>query len=136
MPIVKAKKIDGQIFQLFSLCMYKADSKKIQETFDQCIEDKDKDLYLWQENMVTVGLISLSVHGDKIVINHIACLPSMRHKKIATRLVDAIKASYSDRPLEAETDDDALGFYRARGFAIESLGEKYPGIVRYVCRLV
>lgn len=38
--------------------------------------------------------------------------------------------------LRAETDGDAVGFYRACGFSVVSLDEKYPGCVRYLCRLI
>jgi ribosomal protein S18 acetylase RimI-like enzyme len=38
--------------------------------------------------------------------------------------------------LVAETDDDAVEFYRRCGFIINSLGEKYPDIVRYECRYI
>jgi hypothetical protein len=36
---------------------------------------------------------------------------------------------------EAETDADAVDFYRAIGFAVENLGERYPGVERRRCRL-
>ena len=38
-------------------------------------------------------------------------------------------------PLAAETDDEAVGFYRRCGFCVTSLGEKYPGVIRYRCIL-
>ncbi|MEU5850143.1 GNAT family N-acetyltransferase [Saccharopolyspora shandongensis] len=38
--------------------------------------------------------------------------------------------------VHAETDGEAVGFYRRLGFAIESLGEKYPGVERFECTLV
>jgi ribosomal protein S18 acetylase RimI-like enzyme len=37
--------------------------------------------------------------------------------------------------LEAETDSEALAFYRRIGFRVESLGEKYPGVERFRCVL-
>lgn len=35
--------------------------------------------------------------------------------------------------LDAETDADAVDFYRRCGFAVESLGERYPGVERFRC---
>lgn len=32
-----------------------------------------------------------------------------------------------------ETDNDAVDFYRKYGFEITSLGEKYPGVERFLC---
>jgi len=37
--------------------------------------------------------------------------------------------------LEAETDAEAVKFYKKMGFQIQSLGEKYPGIERFHCYL-
>lgn len=33
----------------------------------------------------------------------------------------------------AETDDEAVDFYRNIGFEVHSLGEKYPGVERFRC---
>jgi ribosomal protein S18 acetylase RimI-like enzyme len=33
----------------------------------------------------------------------------------------------------AETDEEAVEFYRNIGFSIQSLGEKYPGVDRFKC---
>ena len=33
----------------------------------------------------------------------------------------------------AETDKDAVDFYRKLGFSVTSLGEKYPGVERFHC---
>ncbi|ETE89388.1 acetyltransferase [Bacillus thuringiensis serovar aizawai str. Leapi01] len=35
--------------------------------------------------------------------------------------------------IEAETDDEAVEFYKRIGFQVKSLGEKYPGIERFHC---
>lgn len=37
--------------------------------------------------------------------------------------------------IRAETDKDAVGFYKKNGFTITSLGEKYPGVERFDCTL-
>lgn len=39
------------------------------------------------------------------------------------------------RRMEAETDKNAVNFYRKIGFNITSLGEKYPGVERFKCTL-
>ena len=33
----------------------------------------------------------------------------------------------------AETDEEAVDFYRSLGFVVHSLGEQYPGIERFRC---
>ena len=48
-------------------------------------------------------------------------------------LVTKLISENEDSTITAETDDDAVRFYHSLGFRIYSLGEKYPGIVRYSC---
>ncbi|BBY66737.1 hypothetical protein MHEL_49800 [Mycolicibacterium helvum] len=38
-------------------------------------------------------------------------------------------------PLIAETDVEGVGFYRAIGFTVTALGEKYPGAQRFHAHL-
>ena len=37
--------------------------------------------------------------------------------------------------ITAETDRDAVEFYWSSGFKVTSLGEKYPGVERFLCEL-
>ncbi len=46
-----------------------------------------------------------------------------------------IRADDPALPIVAETDRSALGFYVALGFTMTSLGEKYPGVERFLVRL-
>ena len=43
--------------------------------------------------------------------------------------------AYGLEEITAETDRDAVEFYRRVGFEVESLGEQYPGTERFLCRL-
>ncbi|WP_157685573.1 hypothetical protein [Paenibacillus donghaensis] len=38
--------------------------------------------------------------------------------------------------LTAETDQEAVGYYRKNGFLVMCLGEKYPGTERFECVLM
>lgn len=67
------------------------------------------------------------------IIDAIAVAPAVRGRGVGRALVDALRAADPDAALLAETDDDAVGFYRAAGFVAVSLGERYPGVVRYRC---
>lgn len=50
-------------------------------------------------------------------------------------LIAALPGLLGVEGLYAETDAEAVGFYRAIGFTVTSLGEKYPGVERFACRL-
>lgn len=63
----------------------------------------------------------------------IGVAPSDRRRGTGRMLLDALGSTPRIDLVVAETDDDAVEFYRACGFVVESLGERYPGVVRYRC---
>lgn len=130
---IDLKVYNTNIEKLFSLCMYKADSEKVKLLFDQYVSDSNKDLYLYKESEAYVGLIGIEVLPRKVIIGHIATEKKRRSKGLASNLIDHVMSQYPSMTLEAETDDDAVMFYKKTGFDIKSLGEKYPGFPRYSC---
>ena len=48
----------------------------------------------------------------------------------AARLAELQRTHAADLQIVAETDKGALAFYVANGFAVRSLGRKYPGVER------
>jgi GNAT superfamily N-acetyltransferase len=70
-------------------------------------------------------------------ITSLAVLPDWRRQGIARSLVFGAYEQLALGMLEAEAeaDSDALEFYRAIGFAVESLGEQTPSVERFRCRL-
>ncbi|MGE6539177.1 GNAT family N-acetyltransferase [Bacillus luti] len=75
------------------------------------------------------------IGGSKVRICHIAVMPKYRHRGIALRMINEIVRVHQLTYIEAETDDEAVEFYKKSGFEIKSLGEKYPGIERFHCYL-
>ena len=68
-----------------------------------------------------------------VVLEYIAVAPGLRGDGIGRALVDAL-AGVSEQVV-AETDDDAVGFYRALDFDIgpAPLDPRWPGRRRYRC---
>ncbi|MFF0496011.1 GNAT family N-acetyltransferase [Nocardia aobensis] len=77
-----------------------------------------------------VGVAGYERCADRIVLLHIAT--SLRGRGVGRRLVARIRADDPAMPIVAETDRSALGFYVALGFGVRSLGEKYPGVERFL----
>lgn len=67
------------------------------------------------------------------VLLHLAVAPAYRKQGLGRYLLVSMVSADGISRLDAETDDDAVGFYRRCGFRIQSLGEKYPGVARYLC---
>lgn len=82
------------------------------------------------------GCIGLALGaGETAVVEHIAVAPAERRRGLGRSLVTSAAALYSLTCLSAETDRDAVGFYRRCGFEVASLGEVYPGTERFQCTL-
>ncbi|GAB6421842.1 GNAT family N-acetyltransferase [Bacillus luti] len=85
-------------------------------------------LYKYEEK----ACIGIEIIGaNKARICHIAVAPQYRHKGIALRMIRKIIVMHQLTYIEAETDKEAVEFYKKIGFQVKSLGEKYPGIERF-----
>ena|SRR5215831_1600219 len=78
--------------------------------------------------------VELLVAGRSRIL-HIAVPARLRGRGIGRRLLTEVLTAVGATELVAQTDTDAIGFYRACGFAVSSLGEMYPGVERFECRL-
>jgi ribosomal protein S18 acetylase RimI-like enzyme len=70
--------------------------------------------------------------SQTIGIRSIAVDPSSRHRGLGRALLDALAEGFDARRVVAETDDDAVGFYRRCGFVIEDAAPRL-GRARYWC---
>ncbi|MFC8178622.1 GNAT family N-acetyltransferase [Rhodococcus sp. NPDC057297] len=78
-----------------------------------------------------VGVMGFDRDGDRVVLRHIAVDGDVRHRGTGRSMVTALRAHYPSLAVVAETDSESVGFYRALGFDVRSLGEKYPGVERF-----
>jgi ribosomal protein S18 acetylase RimI-like enzyme len=91
-------------------------------------------LYIAESDGGPIGIVGVERQPDSTdAICHIAVDPSNRGVGIGRRLIEHVAASTDGSRLVAETDVGAVDFYRACGFEIKSLGEKYPGVERFEC---
>ncbi|MBD2843597.1 GNAT family N-acetyltransferase [Paenibacillus sp. IB182496] len=78
-----------------------------------------------------VGIMGVErLPGGAVRLAHLAVRADQRRQGLGTAMIDAYSRISSSPDLIAETDREAVGFYWATGFAIVSLGEKYPGVER------
>lgn len=113
--------------RLLSYSLYEADERKIEKALSVYL-DETRYLLLAIKGSTPVGLLGVDNHGK---IHHIAVDSDFRHQGIAKQLILTASDRFSE--IEAETDREAVEFYRACGFAVESLGELYQGTERFKC---
>ncbi|NLG24810.1 MAG: GNAT family N-acetyltransferase [Clostridiales bacterium] len=88
------------------------------------------------ERAKLIGLIAVDRSEPGAArVRAIAVAEGARRSGVGAALVRHAGRMLAPGALIAETDDDAVGFYRKTGFSVEPLGEVYPGVRRYRCAL-
>ncbi|MEB2279736.1 GNAT family N-acetyltransferase [Lysinibacillus xylanilyticus] len=130
MNIVQANTISPTIRKLLS---FATSDKKVQQEYEKYILLSNRTLYSFVVEGEIFGCIGIEqVSLFECEIKHIAVLADQREKGIGSKMINYIANKYSS--IVAETDNEAVDFYRRYGFFITSLGEKYPGVERFLCQ--
>ena len=92
------------------------------------------DIYGWVEGGIVIGICGFEVHSDKVEIHLISVAEDRQKQGVGSVMVTALQKMYG-LPLEAETVEEAVGFYRKRGFKTTAFqhsewGEKYTCVIR------
>jgi predicted N-acetyltransferase YhbS len=89
--------------------------------------------YGYLQNGVTAAICGFEEHPDKIEIHLISVDETLRRKGIGSAMVRELQRIYN-KPIEAETTDEAVGFYRKTGFSAESFADPTFGR-KWMCAL-
>lgn len=116
-----------QLKELMALAMAK---ERVEAEYAQYLEHPNRYLYLMGEEAF-VG-IELK-EAARCEIRHIAVASHSRSRGLGSRMIGEVAKLHGIQEIFAETDIDAVGFYRKIEFKIKSLGEKYPGRERFYC---
>ncbi|MFJ8526782.1 GNAT family N-acetyltransferase [Bacillus sp. NPDC094106] len=102
----------------------------LQKAISFYAKNKNASLYKYQEH----GCVGIELIGkNKARVCHIAVSPDSRNKGVASDMIKKMIHVHGLTYIEAETDCEAVEFYRKFGFMITSLGEKYQGVERFHC---
>jgi len=133
MKLVNSSTFHPSVRELLS---YATSESGIEREYEKYIMETSRHLYSWEVNGEIIGCIGIGfINEAHCVIKHIAVSPAARKNGIGRKMIDFICDEYSLALISAETDKDAVEFYRSYGFKITSLGEKYPGVERFLCEL-
>ncbi|WP_144611697.1 GNAT family N-acetyltransferase [Bacillus cereus] len=95
--------------------------------------ERNKGTFYKYEEKACIGIEIIGAYKARIC--HIAVAPQYRHTGIALQMIKEVLRIHQLTYVEAETDKEAVEFYKKIGFQVKSLGEKYPGIERFHCYL-
>lgn len=90
-----------------------------------------------QEPQELIGFVSFDASREPVEIEYIAVGAAAQHGGHGSRLIEAVRDHVGGATLYAQTDDDAVDFYRKRGFTITSAAPdpRWPERQRYDCAL-
>ncbi|HNX13774.1 MAG TPA: GNAT family N-acetyltransferase [Oscillospiraceae bacterium] len=133
---IKNRLHEPAIRSVFTLSMYLPTPEKLALRAAAYQADPDVSVFACFDKEKPLGTIVLTNHGaQSFEIMSIAVIPNCRNQGIGSKLITYAAQSLHCAQITAETDNDAIGFYRRCGFVITSLGEKYPKCIRYLCKL-
>jgi N-acetylglutamate synthase-like GNAT family acetyltransferase len=131
MKEINSKIIHPSIRRLLS---YATSEDKIDQEYEKYIQSLKRKLYGFEFEGEIVGCIGIEfISSNDCEIKHIAVSLTQRGKGIGSKMIKFVCDKHSLSFISAETDKDAVDFYRNYGFEITSLGEKYPGVERFLC---
>jgi ribosomal protein S18 acetylase RimI-like enzyme len=130
MKKINTKTIHPSVRELLS---FATSDFKVDQEYEKYLKSLNRELFGFELQGEFVGCIGIEVISlNECVIRHIAVSSEHRGKGIGSKMIKFLAELY--KFITAETDKDAVDFYRKYGFGITSLGEKYPGVERFLCQ--
>ncbi|MCU7557985.1 GNAT family N-acetyltransferase [Macrococcus capreoli] len=117
--------------QLIDLIALAINPSKANIALINAIQNNNEVCYTIEKNNKFLGVITIREKDGICKITSIAVDMKCQKEGYGKQLIDYIKRDF--KKIIAETDDEAVNFYRKQGFKIITLGEKYPGVIRYQC---
>jgi ribosomal protein S18 acetylase RimI-like enzyme len=133
---LKPRLDEPAVRSLLALSIGYPTTAKVAAVCERYRQDDRQVLLGFERDGVLVGYAGLELVGpSEAILWNIAVIPAAQRQGIGRATVAHVRDRFAPGRLVAETDRNAVGFYRACGFTIESLGERYPGTERFRCTL-
>lgn len=127
-----------QTYEIYKHCMFMPTEEKFNNKVDIFLNDNSVKIFACFEQDKILGVMVVSfIEQKKIEIIGIAVDVSVRGKGVGSYMINQVLNGYDLISVYAETDNDAVGFYRNNGFRIVEFSETYDDetVVRYKCEL-
>ena len=126
------------LYDIYQHCMYMPTKEKFDKKAADYINDHAIRIFVCfdQEKIVGVLVLSLAEQTSAEIVG-ISVDPAYRNQGIGSYMIDQVQKNLVIISVYAETDDDAVQFYRKNGFVITAFSEIYDGetVTRYRCEL-
>ena len=141
MKVVLSRDIDWllseEAFSLYASCMYHPTYEDFKIQAEGFLHDQSVKIYVCKNRGRKTGMMVLKYADTVAEILGIAVSDKLRCQGIGGHMIQSAMKTEGLERIEAQTDDDSVGFYRKCGFAAERIIVDYPddSAVRYNCVL-
>ena len=128
----------SEMYNVFSACTYMPTWEKFTSRAVEYMNNDAIHIFGYYEDSRLAGIIAVNQNQDgSFEIKGIAVNPECRNRGIGRKLVQYVCDELPVSKLHAETDDDAIEFYRSCGFETEVFSRMFESgeFRRYKCLL-
>ena len=129
---VKSQLLNEQIYTLLAPSVYNPTTEKLQKRAQKYFDCNSTNAYAFLQDGEYVGIVAFDVKENIATINDIAVRTDFRGRGIGSNLVRFIFEQFKVNIIIAETDDDAVMFYKKFGFEISETESEFDS-KRYIC---
>ena len=123
---------EPDILKLLAPSVYNPTEERLLNRAKKYQEDENANIYAYKHNGQYKGIVIFKIINNSETILDIAVKPEHRGQGIGSKLIDFIFNSFNAQNITAETDDDAIGFYKKYGFTVADTKVEFD-TKRYVC---
>ena len=122
---------------LYAPCVYHPTYEDFKIQVEGFLNDPSVKIYVCENRGRKTGVMVLKYADTVAKIIGIAVSDKLRCQGIGRHMIQSAMKTEGLERIEAQTDDDSVGFYRKCGFAAERIIVDYPdgSAVRYNCVL-
>ena len=123
---------EPDILKLLAPSVYNPTEERLLNRAKKYQEDEETNVYVYKEDNEYKGIVVFEIVNNSATILDIAVKPDYQGQGIGGKLIDFIFNSFNVNNITAETDDDAIGFYKKYGFTVADTKVEFD-TKRYVC---
>ncbi len=121
---------EPDILKLLAPSVFNPTEERLLNRAKKYQEDENVNIYAYKEDGRYKGIVVFEIFDSTATILDIAVNPEHQGKGIGSKLIDFIFNSFNVDSITAETDDDAIGFYKKYGFNFADTKVKFD-VKRY-----
>jgi len=133
--IVAVDRIDSDILALLAQSVFNPTEERLLNRASKYKAMENTHIYAYSENDEYKGIIIFEIVNGSATILDIAVKPECQRNGIGSKFVDFIFNQFEIDKVTAETDDDAVEFYKKCGFTVAPANE-VSGTKRYICEFI